>query len=263
MSIAQEIPNRFSAPPVAGIGSQPATGRRSRDDMFFSAMAILMLGIVFLGFARTYFLAGVYHTHVRSVLIQVHGAVFTTWLLLLITQTALVTRRQIAIHRKLGVFGAFLIIAMVGLGITAATDSMARGFTPPGFPLGSLVFYAVPMITILTFAVLAGTAISMRSNSAAHKRLILLATITLMGPAVARWPFAIFIRAPFLVTLVLDLLVLLLAAFDLSTLGRIHRATLWAGLSLMVSQHLLIPVGMTPAWRSFAAFALRVWQGKP
>jgi hypothetical protein len=228
--------------------------------MFFSAIVVLMLGMVFLGFARTYYLAGIYHTHVRSVLIEVHGAVFTSWLLLLVAQTALVARGNVAVHRRLGVFGALLIVAMVGLGIAAATDSMALGFTPPGFPLGSLVFYAVPIITVLTFAGLAGAAIAMRSNRMVHKRLILLATISLMGPAVSRWPFAIFTKLPFITPLVLDLLVLLLMAFDLSTLRRVHRVTLWAGLFLMVSQHLLIPIGMTPAWRAFAAFALRMWQ---
>lgn len=223
-------------------------------------MLVLMLGIVFLGFARTYFLAGVYHTHVRSLLIQVHGAVFTTWMLLLVVQTALVARRRVALHRKLGVFGAFLAVAMLCLGVTAATDSMSRGLTPPGFPFGAFSFYVIPMITIFTFAVLVAAAIWMRSNPAAHKRLILLATIALMGPAVARWPFAIMSRSPILPSLVVDVLVFLLAAFDVATLRRVHRATLLGGLFFMILQHGMVPLGTTPVWRSFAAFALHVWQ---
>jgi hypothetical protein len=55
-------------------------------------------------------------------------------------------------------------------------------------------------------------------------------------------------------------MVLLLTAFDGITLRRVHRATLWAGLFVMVSQHLLIPIGMTPAWRSFARLVLHAWQ---
>ena len=123
--------------------------------------------MVFLGFARTYYLAGVYHTHVRSVLIEVHGAVFTAWLLLLVVQTALVARRHISIHRNFGILGAFLAIAMLGLGVAAATDSLSRGFAPPGFPFDPLSFYAVPILNILVFAALTAAALWRRSNSPA------------------------------------------------------------------------------------------------
>ena len=263
MSIAPEFLNPVSTQPLSGSGIGRSAWRGARDDLFFSAMVILMIAIVFLGFARTYYLAGVFHTHVRSVLIEIHGAVFTAWMLLLVAQTALVSRRQIAIHRKLGVFGACLAAAMVGLGVAAATDSLSRGMTPPGFPFGPLSFYAIPMITIFTFAILAAAAICMRANGPAHKRLILLATISLMGPAISRWPFAIFTKSPIMTNLLLDLLVLLLVAFDFSTLRRIHRATLLGGLFFMVLSHMIVPIGITPAWRSFAALASRAWRGLP
>jgi hypothetical protein len=160
------------------------------DDLYFGAMVLLIVGTVFLGFARTYYLAPIYHSHVRNLLIGLHGAVFTAWIVLLVVQTTLVARRNIALHRRLGIFGAGLAVAMVGLGIAAATDSLARGFSPPGFPFGPVVFYSIPIFGITTFAVLIFFGIYLRSNGPAHKRLVLLATLTLMGAAFGRWPFA-------------------------------------------------------------------------
>ncbi len=61
--------------------------RRQFDNVFFSGMALLILVTVFTGFARTYFLAGVFRAHLPNLLIHIHGAVFSSWILLLITQT--------------------------------------------------------------------------------------------------------------------------------------------------------------------------------
>ena len=194
-------------------------------------MALFILGSVFLGFARTYYMAGIYHAHVRSVLIQVHGAVFSTWILLLAVQTTLVARNNISLHRRLGIFGAGLAVAMVGLGIAAATDSLSRGFAPPGNPFGPLVFYATPIFNISAFAVLIYFAIRMRANyRRATKDSCCLPLFALLGAAINRWPFAVFQQSHFLTNVVLDLMVLSIVIFDLSTLRRIHRATILGGL---------------------------------
>ena len=66
-----------------------APGRRF-DHIFFSCMAGLILATVFLGFARTYYLAGIFHAPLPSLIIHLHGAAFTCWILLLVTQTSLV-----------------------------------------------------------------------------------------------------------------------------------------------------------------------------
>jgi hypothetical protein len=51
-------------------------GRRY-DHYFFSGMALLMLATVFQGFARSYYLAGVFHAPLPSLIIHVHGAAFS------------------------------------------------------------------------------------------------------------------------------------------------------------------------------------------
>ena len=251
-------PTAVSSSAASTPHEQSASPRRKlrADDLYFGAMVLLIVGTVFLGFARTYYLAGIYHTHVRNLLIGVHGAVFSTWIVLLVVQTTLVARRNIALHRRLGIFGAGLAVAMVGLGIAAATDSLARGFAPPRFPFGPLVFYSIPIFGIITFAVLIFFGIYLRSNGPAHKRLVLLATLALMGAAINRWPFA-FAHAH--TGAIIQLMVLSIVVFDLSTIRRIHRATLLGGLFSIVTGALAVPIARTAGWHKFATLALHVW----
>src|SRR5437016_10921650 len=105
-------------------------GRRY-DHLFFSAMALLMLITVFVGFARTYYLAGVFHAPLPSLIIHVHGAAFSCWILLLVSQTSLVSAGRVDIHRRLGIAGFFWACLMVILGVLAATNSLNRNAAPP------------------------------------------------------------------------------------------------------------------------------------
>jgi hypothetical protein len=144
---------------------------------------------------------------------------------------------------------------MVGLGVAAATDSLALGFTPRGFPFGPVVFYSIPIFGMVKFAVLIFFAIRLRSNGPAHKRLVLLATIPLMVAPIGRWPFAF---AQPHQGLIINLMFLSLVVFDLSTIRRIHRATLLGLLFLIVAGALPVPIGRTAGWHKFATFALHV-----
>ncbi len=229
-----------------------APGRRY-DHFFFSGMALLLLVAVFVGFARTYYLAGMFHATLPSVIIHLHGAAFSCWILVLIAQTSLVAAGRVDIHRRLGVFGFLLACAMVVLGVLAGTNSLARGFAPPG--LDAATFYVVPITDMLIFSTLVFFAFRNRSNPAAHKRFILIATIGLMIAAVARWPFAPVYRNPIAAALVTYLFLLLLVGYDLWSIRKVHRATLWAGAFLIVVQQIRVPIGMTAAWHTFAAWA--------
>jgi hypothetical protein len=71
-------------PSVSTKPSIDLPGRRY-DHLFFSALALLILATVFVGFARTYYFAGVFHAPLPSLIIHVHGAAFSCWILLLVT----------------------------------------------------------------------------------------------------------------------------------------------------------------------------------
>lgn len=152
--------------------SAPATSNlpgRRLDNVFFSGVAWLMLIIVFVGFAPSYYLAGALRAPLPSLAIHVHAVVFSFWILLLIAQTSLTVAGRVDIHRRLGIAGFALASSMLIVGVWAATDQLARE-SHLRDPLG---FYIFPLANVAAFAVLMVFAYRARYDSAAHKRLII------------------------------------------------------------------------------------------
>ena len=224
------------------------------DHLFFSSMALLMLCTVFVGFAHSYYLAGVFGAPLPSLIIHLHGAAFSCWILLLVTQTSLVAAGRVNVHRRLGIAGFILACFMVMLGVLAATDSLARGTGPSG--LDAKFFYVIPMTDMLIFATLVFFAFRSRSNPAAHKRLILVATTALLIAALARWPFDVVHRKPMMAALASYIFLVILVAYDLWSTRKVHRATIWAGAFLIFVQQIRIPIGKTDTWHAFASWVL-------
>jgi hypothetical protein len=167
---------------------------RRFDNFFFSGMALLILVTVFIGFARTYYLAGVFRAPLPSRIVHLHGAAFSCWILLLVLQTSLVFAGRVDVHRRLGIAGFLLACLMVILGVLAATDSLVREAGPPGGD--PKYFYIIPLTGMLIFATLIFFAFRARFNPPAHKRLILIATTSLSVAAIARWPWALVLGNP-------------------------------------------------------------------
>jgi FtsH-binding integral membrane protein len=226
---------------------------RKYDHVFFSAMALLLLGSVFLGFAHSYYLAGMFRAPLPSAIIHVHGALFSSWILFLLAQTTLVAAERTDIHRRIGIAGFLLACLMVIVGVWAGTNALARNFAPPG--VDAKTFYVIPITDMLVFAVLVFFAYRARFDSAAHKRIIIIATVALMIAAIARWPFPLLLGNPLAAALVSYLFLLMLMAYDLWSTHKIHRATIWASVFLIFVQQVRFPIAQTAAWHAFATWA--------
>ena len=224
--------------------------RPSRPDRFFAAMSVIAALTVFAGFSRTYFLKGFFGTKPLTLFFHLHGAVFSAWIVLFVVQSALVKAGRTDIHRRLGVAGALLVPVMVVIGVMAAIDSARRGFTPPNGP-PPLVFFVIPMVDLLVFATLAGTGIALRRRSADHRRLMLLATISILTPAIARLPGVAAAGPPAFLGLT-DLFIVVCMVYDKAVHGRVHRAFLWGGLFIILSQPLRFLLAQTALWLTFA-----------
>jgi len=224
--------------------------KRRFDHWFFSAMAWLILATVFIGFSRTYYLAGVFRAPLPSTIIHLHGAAFSLWVLLLVVQTSLISNGRVDVHRRLGIFGFLLACAMVVLGVLAGTNSLARGFAPLG--LDPATFYVIPITDMVIFSTLIFFGFRNRFDSAAHKRFILIATNALLIAAIARWPFAFVERKPLPATFLSYLFLLMLIGYDLWSMRKVHFATIWGGVFMVVVQQLRVPFGQTSLWHSFA-----------
>lgn len=241
---------------VASLSTASVQPRANRalERMFYAGMSVLMLGSVLFGFAHSYFLAGMVAAPLPNKLIHIHGAVFTLWIVFLLVQTALVTTKKVRVHRALGVYGFLLAAAMCVLGPMAAVDQLRRGHAP--FGMNPETFFIIPVTAIALFAVFIAWSWRARFQPAAHKRLIMLGTITILDAAIGRWPVAVLQTHPPLQAFILLGFVALIAMFDLLSIHKIHRVTMWGFLLIAIEQFTRVPIGQTHAWHVFASLWL-------
>ncbi len=201
---------------------RPAVTRRY-DDPFFVGMSLAIAGTVVLGFGPTYFYRGTVFAILPSPLVHVHGAIFSSWVILYVVQNALVAMKKIRWHRTLGTFGGVLAGLMVVLGWAVTIALEKRGATPPIFTPAE--FLVINLWGVFLFTAMVGWAIVKRRDAPTHKRLMLLATIGIMPPAITRiqlimhWP-------GFAVPLWMLALCLAVVVFDVATRKRPHSATI-------------------------------------
>ena len=88
----------------------------------------------------------------------------------------------------MGLLGLVVACLMVILGLMVATDSMARHFAPGKVGVSAKAFYAVPIADMALFATLIYFGFRERFHPSAHKRLMLIATITITDAAFVRRP---------------------------------------------------------------------------
>lgn len=219
------------------------------DHVFFQTMAVLLTLTMVVGFAKTYFLHGVFRAKLPNLLIHIHGAVFTCWFLLLLAQSALASAHRVDLHRKLGIAGVVVACLMFPLGILATADYLVREAAQRWILLAAVM----PIAELGIFSVLAAAAFLMRRKPALHKRLILLATIGLMGAAVGRMQFLPFwhfhgIAAIRLVWCYTYVFLLPLTAYDLWSTRKLNRATVWGSLFIISMQQVILLVSTTAPW---------------
>lgn len=234
----------------------PARAAGAYDRLFYGGMAVALGLTVFAGFSRTYYLRlladGPKQTLTGgpfSTLVHLHGALFTAWVLLFMVQTALISSRRVAIHRRLGVAGGVLAAAMVVAGTSIAIATAARGSAPPG--ADPLAFLIIPLFDMVLFATFVTLALALRRDKETHKRLMLLAYISIIVAAVARLPGVLELGPPGFFGLSF-LFVVAAAIYDFVTRRRVHRAYLWGGTVILVSVPLRLAISSTGAWRSLA-----------
>lgn len=207
------------------------------DRAFFSGVVVLALIAVLVGFARTYFLAGVFWAKLPNVIVHVHGALFTLWIALLVAQVALVASHRTRWHMQLGIAGMFLAPLMIITGFATLFAAIKRAFAPP--PILRIITAQDTLIFCL-FAFLVSWAFLARRDTPTHKRLILCATFPIIIPAIARWPIVGDIaQNPVPFYIFVNSFPALLVVYDLWTRRTLHRATIW-GVALILALQLAV-----------------------
>jgi len=229
-----------------------ARPRTVARDPFFAAMSAVILAIVLSGFAPTLYLRPVFKPLPIPGYLYLHGIVLTSWFVWFTMQTFLIQSRRTALHRRLGVAGAVLVVAVPFAGLLATSQVVGR-VVALGIDLngdasvfgigvsGPIVQFLAGVVwsnlsSAVTFAVLGWAGILLRRRAAAHKRLLVIATVSVLGPALARLarlPFFGGEQGPFTVSVLLALLAAVVI-HDVVTMRKLHPATT-AGISFAIA----------------------------
>jgi hypothetical protein len=248
-----------TAAAVKNVPRDPASAG-AYDRLFYGGMAVALALTVFGGFAPTYYarlLSGPKATISGgpiTTLVHVHAALFTTWVLLFLTQTALVAAHRVSVHRRLGVAGGVLAAAMVAAGTALGVATAKRGGAPVG--VDPLAFLAIPIFDMIVFSGFVTAALLLRRDKESHKRLMLLAYISIIVAAVARLPGVLPLGPPGFFGLGYAF-ALLAVAYDLVTRRRVHKAYAWGVPLLVASVPVRLAVSGTAPWHALGEFLTR------
>jgi len=224
------------------------------DRWFYLGFALVAWAVVSIGFGPGLLARLQGHLPPPPLILHAHAAAFTGWLVLLSVQTFLIGARRTELHRRLGVFGGGLAVVMVYLGIATALAVHRERFEAGHGE--RIAFLIVQIMDMVIFASCVTLALVLRRDPAAHKRLMLLATVELLGAGFGRslgrilmkqfgagligFPLALFIGG--------YALILLAMLYDLWTRRRVHPVYL-IGLPAMMTAHLVMSaIFHHPAW---------------
>lgn len=234
--------------------------KRRHEHAFFTGMALAMALVVFIGFARSFFLVFLWQKPAPDAsthpLYYVHGAFAAAWIAFAVAQPVLIWGSRVRWHRWIGWAATVVAGLVVAIGTFALLLSAARAPDSP-LPPTPLDFLGVIGSGLALFGVFVGLAVVYRRNPKAHKRLMYLATVNLLQAAVVRIPLSFLYSAGAWITFpVAYSFVLPLFIWDLTTLRRLHPVTLWGGVGLIASLPLRIWLSETSLWLALARWAV-------
>lgn len=217
---------------------------------------------IVIGFTRTYYLRFLSTQPPMTMLVHIHGLLCTAWLGLHFSQARLVAARRVALHMKMGIATALVGLAIVVTGFMVSLHAAARGHAPPG--RDPIEFLSVSLGTTFMFGLFLGAALLLRRRSEWHKRLMLLATMVFLVPAIGRldrYAGLYFGWSPGVLPILVTFTFLAWACInDVRKRGHIHLAYLIGGFILIAAIPVRMWVGGTEAFFPFAQWAAEAWK---
>ncbi len=147
---------------------------------YFLYMSSMFLAVVLVGFARSFYLRTSFAFPELPAHLYLHGTALTAWFTLAFIQPWLIKSRRTDIHRKLGVIGIALAMSVVTSGLWTVFLRDAPEIDE--FPTRA----AGNLASLMMFSMCFTLGVWFRRKSAMHKRLMLLASIPLLAPALDR-----------------------------------------------------------------------------
>ncbi|WP_332819262.1 adenylate cyclase [Sphingopyxis sp.] len=223
-----------------------------RPEIFWQRMALGLAVFIIFGFLQ-FALRGFVDPVAAPFWVHAHGALMLAWLGLLVVQPTLVTRDNLALHRRLGWIGAGLATAITFLGVFTGVASLVLGRFPPFF--SPPYFLALTTVESLVFGLVVMAAIRRRAMTDWHRRLMIGATIVILEPALGRiLPMPLMIGWSDIPVGIVQLAVVgIVALHDRRTLGRVHPATKIIAAVVVATRITIYLLSMTPPVIALAA----------
>lgn len=238
---------------------------------FYITMAAIFVAIAFGGFFGTYWIQVARGTFTGSAMLHLHGLLFSLWTLFFLSQALLVANRRLKSHRAWGLLGISLATAMLFTGMAVAIHGL-HARLDAGYGDAARAFMIIPVSAILLFAGFVTAAIRNLRRPEWHKRFMLLATVSLLQAAIARFFFLaatgggpgmrpgvgppLPVEATMVAGFIVALLIIAAMIHDWRSHGRVHPAYWW-GFGVTMAVQLMRPViGYTDAWYRFTDFLL-------
>jgi hypothetical protein len=239
---------------LSPLDAAPIDEPRSNRRYFYVGIGLLLALIIFLGFARTYWVPMASGSLRQHPAIHVHAALFFAWTALFLTQAGFAASGRLTFHRQLGLFGIALAGAMVVSGLLATVVTMHAAIGTPrevivrantGLSIGAMLMFS-------TFMILA---IANLATPGRHKRFIVLAMFSMLQAAIARvlMPFSA-IDHPLrtlLGAIMVDVLLLTIIALDARRQGRLHPVYVCGFAFVVIVQIVRRAILDTPSWLAF------------
>jgi hypothetical protein len=226
---------------------------------FYTWMALACVATAFLGYIPTYWQPLAAGKFAANPIVHIHGVAMFSWTLFALIQTSLVPTRRVALHRALGLAGISLATLVVGLGLLAALNELRTGVLN-GDAQATEAFLAVPLSDIAEFATLFALALGFVRRPEFHKRLMLLATVSVLNAPVARpyltWIHPVTATPPVWINVPVCwfsyLLIVAAMIRDWRKRGRPHVVYVVGLPVLMFVAWAVIPISQTAVWREVA-----------
>lgn len=232
-----------------------------KRNAFFLVLSLTMLTAVAVGFGPTFYLRPAFGTvdpvtRSASLLphLALHGVFLTAWFSLLVLQVFLVRAGRTRLHRQLGLMGLAIAVAVVissVLTMHRGTPRRLEALAASGAPLDPATQVALmkrgseilvhDFWMLVAFVLLVGMAVYLRAQPATHKRLMILASVSLIGPAFSTVRPIGRVLAPYMPSGVrpsvvfLVLCIVALVCHDALTSRRIEPGTLWGGVVVVAA----------------------------
>lgn len=238
---------------MATVLTEPARRRMSTRFRIYVPIAVFTLVVAFVGFWANYYGRIFTGTVTTAPIIQFHAAIFIGWLLLVTTQAVLAARGRTALHMRVGnyVMAYGVVVVVVGVIATFAAFEM---HSLAGNPQKARSQLFIGLTDIATFMPFLAAAWLYRRRPEVHKRLIIVATCTLLIAPVHRMSWFLGGPPPPLVPVLLIWMAPIYVGmlYDLITRRIVHPVYLVGIVAIVYMKFWRIPMYQSKTWDAFA-----------